>query len=317
MGIYDNIIYYRYAAKEGGRMAKPMFVVGAHRSGTTWLGNLLCRHREIAGVQAKEHQGIHESVFFSHVAEHFGDLQNENDFIEFVEAFSSSDYYKLTGLDKEFLYRQRPKGYGECFRLIMDSFAEKEGAEYWVEKSPVHTLYLSYILENFPEATVFGMKRDIIHVLESTLKLWAGEHQSGLGKMFEIGKLLLRYTLYNKYLSHYASEYENVRIIKFSEMKNETKLTAEKIVETLGLQFESKLLRKKYEPNTSFESGKDDEANREEILPRSTRWSIILLYGTINKFPFSIYQIIENARRFRQDNVLPNWFWKIYREEVL
>lgn len=80
----------------------PIFVVGVHRSGTTWLANILCRHSNIAGIQAERHFGIHESVFFSHFIHNFGDLRNDNIFIQFVEAFASSDHFILRACLKRY-----------------------------------------------------------------------------------------------------------------------------------------------------------------------------------------------------------------------
>ena len=75
----------------------PLFVLGAQRSGTTWTANLLAAHPQVAAVQSDDHFGIHESIFFSHFARAFGDLDDDANFDRFVAQFVTSDYYVLSG----------------------------------------------------------------------------------------------------------------------------------------------------------------------------------------------------------------------------
>ncbi|MHA1195493.1 MAG: sulfotransferase [Promethearchaeota archaeon] len=143
---------------------------GSSRSYTTWFTNILCQNSKIAGVQAKEHYGIHESAYFSYIETFFGNLKNDNNFIIFVEIFGSSDYYRLTGLNKNFLYEHRPTTYVKAFRLIKDTFAKNKNALYWLEKSPGHTLYLRKISKYFLEAKFIGIKRNVLDMVKSTVR---------------------------------------------------------------------------------------------------------------------------------------------------
>jgi hypothetical protein len=109
-------------------MPTPIFVLGKHRSGTTWLANLLCQHPQIAGVQHARHHGIHESAFFSHVYGRYGDLAVWSRYAEFVEVVAASDYFRLAGATREFLYSLWPTSYEGVFRAVMDRFAAQRGA---------------------------------------------------------------------------------------------------------------------------------------------------------------------------------------------
>ena len=155
-------------------MKKPVFIVGIERSGTTWLANILCQHSNITGIQAKRHYGIHESVFFSNIEEKFGNLSDDNNFIQLVEILSSSDYFILSGLNKDILYEERPKTYHDFFRLIMERFAEKRKADFWLEKTPSHSLYLEKISKYYPDAKFIAIKRDIVDTIKSTIRLEYG-----------------------------------------------------------------------------------------------------------------------------------------------
>jgi hypothetical protein len=75
----------------------PVFVLGQHRSGTTWLANILANHHRVVAVQSDDHFGVHESIFFSHFARAYGDIADETNFRRFAADFAASDYYILTG----------------------------------------------------------------------------------------------------------------------------------------------------------------------------------------------------------------------------
>src|SRR5919108_3944767 len=76
----------------------PVFVLGLERSGTTWLANILASHPQAVAVQSEDHFGVHESIFFSHFAPAYGDLNEEHNFRRFATDFTASDYYLLSGL---------------------------------------------------------------------------------------------------------------------------------------------------------------------------------------------------------------------------
>ena len=91
-------------------MARPIFVGGAARTGTTWLANIISRHSKVACVQGSSPgglDGINESAFFSHVAGMFGNLENDNNLIQLIEVFASSSYFISSGLDKNIFYKER------------------------------------------------------------------------------------------------------------------------------------------------------------------------------------------------------------------
>lgn len=45
---------------------QPIFVFGRHRSGTTWVTNVLMSHKKVFSPNHETHNGQHESAFFAH-----------------------------------------------------------------------------------------------------------------------------------------------------------------------------------------------------------------------------------------------------------
>lgn len=188
---------------------KPIFIVGTNRSGTTWLANILCNHSNIACVQAEEHFGILETGFFSTLPEYFGDIRDDDNFIVFVEAFSKSDYFVLTGLDKDLFYKKRPLDYPTFLKILMDNYAEKKGTDYWLEKTPSHSLHLNEIFRYFPDAKIIGIKRDIISVVKSSVKLRDHLRKRLFRKAFG-------YFMFNKEIENFASN-NRIMLIEYMD----------------------------------------------------------------------------------------------------
>ena len=84
---------------------KKIFVLGKNRSGTKWLSNIILNNKEIAGIQSNYHRGILETNLFNVFNRKFGNLKRRDDYIAFVEVFTATDFFKLTGLSKELLYK--------------------------------------------------------------------------------------------------------------------------------------------------------------------------------------------------------------------
>lgn len=102
-------------------MAQPIFIIGKNRSGTKWLSNIIAAHKEIACVQRPGAGGILESNTLSNMYYIFGSLKHDNNFIGFLECKAKTNFFKLSGLSKEFFYKKRPETYYSFFRLLMDT----------------------------------------------------------------------------------------------------------------------------------------------------------------------------------------------------
>jgi hypothetical protein len=149
----------------------PVFILGLQRSGTTWVANQLAALPGVAAVQHPDHQGVHESVFFSHFARNFGDWSDPAARAAFVEAFGASDYVRLMDLPTGMLAVEArgAKSYGDLFARIMHDFTTRQGCDLWIEKSPHHTLLVETIVADIPEARFLMVERGLVDLVWSRL----------------------------------------------------------------------------------------------------------------------------------------------------
>lgn len=159
-------------------MVKPLLVLGLNRNGTTWIQNILCNHPEIVGAQHKAHWGAHESGICRNIL-YWGDLSNNDQFIRFLELYSSADNFKLVKGDKDYFYENRPKNFTEFYLELMDNYARKENVKYWVTKLDPLFYKFPEMLEDFlerakdryDEIKFISIKREYKKVLESSMNM--------------------------------------------------------------------------------------------------------------------------------------------------
>ena len=294
-------------------MKKPIFIIGCHRTGTTLLANILCRHSNIAGIQAKKHYGIHESAFFCNVAERFGDLKDDNNFIHLTETFTCSDYFILSGLDKNLIYKKRPETYHDFFRLIMDSFAESQGTDFWIEKSPQHSLYLDRLLKFYPNAKFLATKRDIIDTVKSDIA--RKEYRSSSDKKSAITESVCNYVKYYTYIEYFQKKSDSIMMINYEELKRLKESFIREICDFINIDFESKMLELEYKPNTTFKS----ELERKNALSAVDISLIKTIYFIRNLLPFEYYEMQNHRKRKYLDVkgiAFPEWFYSIQKENI-
>jgi Sulfotransferase family len=149
------------------RNPTPLFVLGRHRSGTTWLANALASLPEVYAPEHVAPRRIHESAFFSHLVRHCNHGRCESDLREIKRLFEASRYFALTGQAQgPDILRLGPAGY---FRAVMEAGARRKGARYWLEKTPAHTLHSKFLSEAFPDAVFVAVQRDYRDVVASNV----------------------------------------------------------------------------------------------------------------------------------------------------
>lgn len=287
-------------------MCKPLFVVGKHRSGTTWLGNLLLDHPEIAGVHHLDHRGIHESAFFSHVTGRYGDLNIFSSFVEFASVMSRSDYFRLAGVSFDDLMELYPASYADVFRTVMDRLATRYNAEYWIEKSPMHTFYMREIGETYTDAKFVGIMRNPVDTAFSWLK--RQELEGAPQRLIGLARITIdKYVVDSHMLRMKASWPERVHIIEYEELRESKSDVLTGICDFLDIS--SVEMESEYEPNTSYTEGQRDHhrPTYEEIFVK------IMYFYILRAAPIVLLRAIKKIFRNSMRKNLPNWFFKSIR----
>jgi hypothetical protein len=143
---------------------RPVFVVGAPRTGTTLVKEILNRHPRI--------HLFDEVHFFERVwddRDRLGDLADEAGQNEAIERLRKVvlDYgtdqavAELLTVD---VFRRRLDeeggGYRGLLAALLKTGAELAGADHWGDSSPQDVLYLSTLFEWFPDARIVALVRD-------------------------------------------------------------------------------------------------------------------------------------------------------------
>lgn len=300
-------------------MAKPIFIVGTNRSGTTWLGNLLASHPSVAVIQHEEHHGIHESAYFSHVYNRYGDLSDRVNYLEFVEAIGASDYFKLSGVSKRELYELFPANYAEVFRHVMDSFADSQNKSCWIEKSPRHTLELDLISKLYPDALFIATHRSLKDVVKSSLGLQIKYSpllvDNTKKRKIAIIQTIKSYYLKNKTIETFKKAHPNkILISSYESLLKEKQIVMNKIFDFLDLtplEVDSNFAK-----NTSFKKSKEQQddfftSSEKRLI---NRYSFILSKLPLTYFNFRLKLIKKIRSRFRicQNPKLPVWFYRLH-----
>lgn len=146
---------------------RPVFVVGAPRSGTTLVQAALDRHPDLA---------VHPETHFltRWLVDHPGLRRGEpGAFERFWRAYSASRFFTWSGLDAETTRRELTAvGTPDAvtvFTGLLDAFRRARGAVRGGEKTPDHFAHVSTLLRWYPHARIVWLLRDPRAVAASLL----------------------------------------------------------------------------------------------------------------------------------------------------
>lgn len=137
-------------------MSRPVFIVGAPRSGTTFLYHVLLSSGGFANYRA-------ESRAYDLIGPGFGDLRTEGARSAFLETWTRGYQFERSGLSERWIREQmaaRCRSTGDFLRILMEGIARDQNVDRWAECTPTHALFLDRIVEDFPDARIIHMIRD-------------------------------------------------------------------------------------------------------------------------------------------------------------
>ena len=149
----------------------PIFIVGAPRSGTTLLRNMLNRHPGIAICGETQ---FHRNVYSRRRA--FGNLADPKNRERLVHEYLSTERIGRLGMDLSKLRGRlvRADSYRDVFTGILEHYAESQGKQRCGEKTPQHAVFTETLCDWYPGATIIHLVRDPRDVVASLQRMpWA------------------------------------------------------------------------------------------------------------------------------------------------
>lgn len=273
----------------------PIFVIGRHRSGTTWVANVLAGYHGVYALRHESHRGVHESAFFSHLVPHCRGGRTQEDLLCIKHLFERSDFFLLTGLTEgPDILRNGPAGY---FRKVMDAAAQARGAHFWLEKTPAHTLHARFIVRSFPDAFILAIVRRASDVVASNVHGF-GDPRS-LRAWF---RQSLVTGIYEKVARGNAS-----LVVRYEDLCDDFRGTMRIIESRLGLGKGSHLHDEGLGRNSSY-SG---------VAPQLQWWQSAAIGAgqlLVSLVPAPLLQVaIEFWRKRKRSATLPDWFFLVSR----
>ena len=295
-------------------MATPLFITGKHRSGTTFLANLLLDHPQIAGVYYPGDSdiyrgGIFESCFFDIIDNRYGDISIFENYVEFASVVSKSEYFIQAGCSFEELISYYGADYPTVFRCVMDKFAEQKSAAYWIEKTPSHTLLAKTIKKYYPDAKFIGIIRSEVDTALSSLHLKKKQDKSRLIRLLTLLKVTTLKYVYDISMSKFKKKYpDDILVVEYSQLVTNKESVVVGICDFLGL--ERKDLSTKFARNTAFKSASDKRLYGYE------RFLICLVYKYFLKVvPCKLLFVL--AKKQNSLTKFPSWFFRTQRKKIL
>ena len=289
----------------------PIFTLGAPRSGTTWLGNILQINFGLNTPSHPLHYGVLESNIYK-IHKYFGDFSNTTDYIKFVELFSSSDYFLLCDIEKELFYENKVPNFYEFYLKLMDAFSENLNSNYWTTKldpffflDPSELKKFLSILENRYEKVKFiAVQRNYEDYLNSYVNVSGPsfqKRQTLSGSILSPFLGAARYNIYNQTIQQIIQGQKGLHI-DFKELKSHLAIT-KKIANYIGIEpINTDPLSVR--TNTSFAGNKKKSAN---ISMASLAY---LLFKTSATFSRQFVLLYERSKKER--NPLT---WRLLRAE--
>ncbi|MBO9399396.1 sulfotransferase [Shimia sp. R9_3] len=276
---------------------KKIFILGKHRSGTTWLANCIAEVDGVYTPRVDLHHGQIESAFFSSIVPYFSGAKSAVDRSALYAAFSKSDFFSALGVDFDEVDHQLCPEL--MFEALMSAAANAQDCDAWLEKTPAHSLLVDDLMSYYPDAQFIRVRRNI---LDQTLSTCVG----------------LKGTLNKKNLFVAAFEsgiYEAVLSIKsdrlleiaYEDLRNDFDREIHRCLDFLNMA-ERSFSRPSVKANSSFSSAYSQVKTAPSL---SVLDKVIVRFGFIfgRSFPRRLIKFALRQRKTIFRNKLPRWMF--------
>ena len=251
----------------------PIFVVGAPRTGTTLVKTILNQHSQV--------HLFDEVHFFERVwddREHLGDLaspMSQTKAIQrvrdIVRNFGSDKHVADTLTVEVFRRRLMEEGrtYPNVLRILLQTGAEAQNAEFWGDSSPQDVLYLDTILSWYPDAKIVCLVRDPRGYLSSCKNYYRRQ----VGSYKEKANPFTQSLLWKSYMTAVVEAEDrpyapSVMRLYYEDLVTNPEAEVKRLAAHVGVDFESAMLDVG-QTNTSFPG---QQEGRGIFATSSDRW---------------------------------------------
>lgn len=314
-----------------GQSTRPIFIVGAPRSGTTLLQYMLRSHPRISIPTGESH-------FFIPLyrqRESFGDLscpENIQRVLEemqrrsqsFVETDLHGVKFDIPALTKTFLEEGRTT-IESIIAGLFEKNAAGEGKARWGDKTPYYVLQIPTILEMFPNAQFIHLVRD---GRDCALSMFRRKRDFSVYNIYFAAKYWQQYVEVGREHGHRLDKMTYLEI-KYESLLNNPKLIMEEVSHFLGEEFSESLVHFK----KSGEAGKTPLLQQPIQSQNVNKWEVELSPMQLKIFERAAGKTLESfgyklkylpatlplviRGGFRLHNLLMKWwFSKIWKKRV-
>ena len=278
---------------------KQIILIGMNRSGTKWLSNIFSNHPDIISIQHERGSGIQETNMFDKFQTIFGNLTYPDNYVALIECWSQTDFFKLTKLDKELLYKlnPRPINYFDLFKIVMDDLARKNNKIFWLQKT--NPFNVRKCLHHYNNAHFIAIKRNIIDTLKSNIHVL----RTRGARRKKIIKETFFYVYQEKFLNELIQN-NSVSFVTFEDLKANPAIIASGICNKIGIEFNESMLHIPFSKNTSFKSASD----RDKVFSKTEVLIIKLFSKILSNIPLFVFIIIHNLLRKENTDIIPGTF---------
>jgi hypothetical protein len=220
---------------------------------------------------------------------------------QFFSKYRVEDYFVITGPRGGDLCRDVVPGDAvHFFTVLMDDFAERKEAQWWLEKTPKHTIYFEELVRRFPNAQFVVITRDVRDTLASQLRMYP---RTGAKRLVQVAEKAYRYASDMKAL-------DQLRVIApartfavtYEALRENTDGEIARLLVELGLP--AAHLKSEFAPSSSFTSAGDRTTGRLTAFD----WAIATIcMGAVRRVPFGVLVRLRERRDRSQATGLPKY----------
>ena len=205
----------------------PLFIMGCMRSGTTLVSQIFSSHSRIAV--------FHETyyyTFFRPELHYYGDLGQPPNLMRFItDVLESIRVQQVNPPEiEEFRKALVAPTFEGVLTTLLHLYARSQGKVRGGDKTPTHHVYLSEILEKFPESPVIFIIRD---PRDTVLSL-----QKAFGTSIDGGA-----RLWNDTFLSYSNASQDVYLVRYEELVQKPTEVVKAICSFIGEPYEPTMLR--------------------------------------------------------------------------